>query len=162
MPKYLFSFLLKRCWCRPCVIWFETCFFLICIITSSKMKTNPQKLMYPMHIMSMIHTWWETVIKQDKRIYTSVTLPNIICTRYIHIDILFRFIWYLYQTIFHFLIFNVCPTDNLMTQDTQLHASQSNTAVKDSNDQWAIELKCGQFVFGQNTPPHGVSWKVNH
>ena len=47
-----------------------------------------------------------------------------------------------------------------MTQDAHLHASQSQTAVKDASGDWAVELKCGQFIFGQSTPPHDLQWKV--
>ena len=59
-----------------------------------------------------------------------------------------------------FIIHFPSPTDDLMTQDTHLHASQSQTAVKDDSGDWSVELKCGQFIFGQSTPPHDLQWKV--
>ena len=55
---------------------------------------------------------------------------------------------------------HIVVADDLMTQDTHLHASQSQTAVKDDRGDWAVELECGQFIFGQSTPPRGVQWKT--
>ena len=50
-----------------------------------------------------------------------------------------------------------------MTIDNQLHIKQSSIAVRDSNGEWAIQIKCGQFVFNttsSSSTPHGVVWTV--
>ena len=51
-------------------------------------------------------------------------------------------------------------TDDLMTQDGELHVQQSGAVLNQDTDQWSIQLTCGLFIF-RDSPPFYVEWTVS-